>query len=236
MPVVQVYKLRSGILKYIMNLDAQEVKIRVVLADDHPVVRHGISSILTQDDAIELVDEATNGYEAQTLCETLLPDVLLLDLSMPRPGLTDFIAHIRKTSPTTKILVLSAHDDDAYVREVMKSGIEGYVLKEEAPDVVGQAIHKLYNGSTWFSQAIVDKILKWQFGTSGEEIDPQLTNREIDVVTLLATGIDNEAIASELGLAEQTIRNYVTIIYEKLDVHTRAEAVVWAIDNGYGKT
>lgn len=227
--------IKKWMLEVNSNSDTNEIKVRVVLADDHPVVRHGINSILTRESKIELVGEASDGFEVQHLCETLLPDVLLLDLSMPRPELSDLINNIRNTSPTTKILVLSAHDDDVYVREAMKSGVEGYLLKEEAPDVVGSAIHKLHNGSTWFSQTIIEKIFQWQFNRSSEEVDPQLTKRETELISLLATGIDNEAIATELGLAEQTVRNYVSIIYQKVDVHSRAEAVVWAIEHGYGK-
>lgn len=213
----------------------KQEKIRVVLADDHPVVRHGIKSILTQDSVIELVAESTDGFEAQTACEETKPDVLLLDLSMPRPDLTELIGGVRAACKSTKILILSAHDDDVYVREVIKSGVEGYLLKEEAPNVVIKAIHNLHKGSTWFSQPIVEKLVQWQHDVDDIVDVPKLTKRETDILELLATGIDNETIAAKLGLAEQTIRNYVSTIYEKIEVHTRAEAVVWAFENGLRK-
>lgn len=208
--------------------------IRVALADDHPIVRHGINSILSYDSSIEVVGEAIDGYEAQKLCENQAPDVLLLDLSMPGPKLTELITGIKEASKKTKILVLSAHDDDIYVREVIKVGVEGYLLKEEAPDVVTKAIHAVHKGSTWFSQAIVDKLVQWQFGTKFDVDLIKFTKREREVLGLVAKGLDNEKIATILGLAEQTIRNYIGIIYEKIDVHTRAEAVVWAIKSGFG--
>lgn len=208
--------------------------IRVVLADDHPVVRQGITSILTHDKAIQVVGEACDGFEAQKMCRDYNPDVILLDLSMPGPKLTDLINGIKEASKKTKILVLSAHDDDIYVREVIKVGVEGYLLKEEAPDVVSKAVHSIYKGSTWFSQPIVEKLVQWQFGARSEVDEIKLTKREKEIMTVIAKGYDNEKIATTLGLAEQTIRNYVSTIYEKIDVHTRAEAVVWAIENGFG--
>ena len=212
----------------------EQNNIRVVLADDHPVVRHGINSILTHDGSIEVVGEASDGYETQIVCKDQNPDVLLLDLSMPGPKLTDLIAGIKATCKKTKILVLSAHDDDIYVREVIKVGVEGYLLKEEAPDIVTKAVHSIHKGSTWFSQPIVEKLVQWQFGAKSDYDEVKLTKREKEILGLVAKGFDNEKIATVLGLAEQTIRNYVSTIYEKIDVHTRAEAVVWAIEGGFG--
>lgn len=214
-------------------IGTEQNTIRVVLADDHPVVRHGIKSILSHDNAIEVIGEASDGFEAQTVCKEKSPDVLLLDLSMPGPKLSTLISSIKENSKTTKILILSAHDDDIYVREVIKGGVEGYLLKEEAPDIVTKAVFAIHKGSTWFSQPIVEKLVQWQFGGRSESDDVQLTKREKEILALIAKGYDNEKIADTLKLAEQTIRNYVSTIYEKIDVHTRAEAVVWAIESGY---
>jgi len=216
------------------NRNMEQTNIRVVLADDHPVVRHGINSILTHDDSIEVVGEASDGFEAQTICKDQSPDILLLDLSMPGPRLTELITGIKEACKKTKILVLSAHDDDIYVREVIKVGVQGYLLKEEAPDVVTKAVHSIHKGSTWYSQTIVEKLVQWQFGAKSDVDEIKLTKREKEILGLVAKGYDNEKIATQLGLAEQTIRNYVSTIYEKIDVHTRAEAVVWAIEGGFG--
>lgn len=226
----------KGNSEYSMQVTGEEMSqtsIRVVLADDHPVVRQGINSILTYDEQIKVVGEASDGFETQKVCQEKSPDILLLDLSMPGPKLTDLIQGIREVCKTIKIMVLSAHDDDIYVREVIKAGVEGYLLKEEAPDVVTKAVHSIYSGSTWFSQPIVEKLVQWQFGVKSDAEEVQLTKREKEILTLLAKGFDNGKIADNLGLAEQTIRNYVSTIYEKVDVHTRAEAIVWAIDSGY---
>lgn len=214
--------------------DQDRSTIKVVLADDHPVVRKGIISILKHDGLIEISGEAGDGFEAETVCKEKQPDILLLDLSMPGPKLTDLIHGIKNVSKKTKILVLSAHDDDIYVREVIKAGVEGYLLKEEAPEVVTKAVHSIQNGSTWFSQPIVEKLVQWQFGTPSGEDDIKLTKREEEILQLIAQGLDNDTIATKLSLAEQTIRNYVSVIYDKIEVRSRAEAVVWAIENGFG--
>lgn len=217
-----------------LNSNSKQSRVRVVLADDHPIVRHGINDILSNDTLIDIVGEAGDGFEAQSVCKQCNPDVLLLDLSMPGPQLTELINGVKAASKDTKILVLSAHDDDVYVREAIKVGVEGYLLKEEAPEVVAKAVHTVHKGSTWFSQPIVEKLVKWQFGSRSEVDEINLTKREKEILGLLSKGNNNEKIAKALGLAEQTIRNYVSTIYEKIDVHSRAEAVVWAVERGFG--
>lgn len=207
--------------------------IRVVLADDHPVVRSGIRAALEAEGDIEVVGEAGDGQEAQQLTVSLAPDILLLDLNMPGPKATDTISYVREHSPTTKVIMLTAHDEDAYIRAVMRAGVTGYLLKEEAVDTVVKAVRAVRKGAAWYSQEIAERFVQWQFNREPEIEDANLTARERQLLTLVAKGWDNARIAAELGLAEQTVRNYTSTIYDKLGVHSRAEAIVWARERGF---
>ena len=207
--------------------------VRVLLADDHPIVRSGIKGALETEDNIKVVGEANDGFEVQTLCRELLPDVLLLDLNMPGPKATETIAVVRETCPDTKIVMLTAHDEDAYIRAVMRAGVSGYLLKEEAVDTVVKAVRAVKKGAAWYSQTIAERFVQWQFGREPEIEDAQLTPRERELLVLVAKGWDNARIAQELSLAEQTVRNYTSTLYEKLQVHSRAEAIVWARERGF---
>jgi len=207
--------------------------IRVVLADDHPIVRSGIKGALEVEDDIQVVGEASDGHEAQRVCEELEPDVVLLDLNMPGPKVTDTIAYVREKCPNAKIVMLTAHDEDAYIRAVMRAGVSGYLLKEEAVDTVVKAVRAVKKGAAWYSQTIAERFTQWQFGREPEIEEAQLTPRERDLLILVSKGWDNARIAGHLHLAEQTVRNYTSTLYEKLQVHSRAEAIVWARERGF---
>lgn len=205
-------------------------RIRVLLADDHPLVRSGIRATLLGEGNIEVVGEATNGAEVQTLCADLHPDLLLLDLSMPGPSPLETISGVRELSPQTRVLVLTAYDDDAYVRSVMNVGVDGYLLKDEATEALVGAITSVVQGGTWFSRVVMQKFVDTRHG---QEVSVTFTPRELELVSGIARGWDNRKLAVEFDLAEQTVRNYISRIYEKLGVRSRAEAVVWARKNGY---
>jgi DNA-binding NarL/FixJ family response regulator len=209
--------------------------IRVLLADDHPLVRAGISATVTAETDLALVGEATDGHEAQHLGRELKPDVLLLDLSMPGPRPAETVAYLREHCPEMKVLVLTAYDDDAYVRGVVAAGIAGYVLKDEATETVVRAIHTVMRGDTWFSQRVMEKLACWATGEPVQAEEPSLTDRERQIVGVMAQGWGNARIAAELYLAEQTVRNYISRIYAKLGVRSRAEAIVWARERGLSK-
>ncbi|HEX6289765.1 MAG TPA: response regulator transcription factor [Herpetosiphonaceae bacterium] len=202
--------------------------IRVLLADDHPFVRAGIRAILSAESDITLIAEASNGHEARQMSVDMQPDILLLDLRMPGPAPTETVPYVRERCPNTRVLILTAYDDEVYVRRMASLDIAGYVLKEEATESIVRAIRAIMNGETWFSRAILAKLIQYQQGQNQRTPEQLLTTRERQILDLLIEGWDNARIAHSLNLAEQTVRNHLSRIYMKLDVRSRAEAIVWA--------
>ncbi|MCL4488531.1 MAG: response regulator transcription factor [Chloroflexi bacterium] len=202
--------------------------IRVLLADDHPVVRTGIKSIVAAASDMQVVGEATNGEEAREACVRLQPDVLLLDMNMPGPSAAETVGYLRERCPSIKILVLTAYDHDYYVRGVVSAGAAGYALKDEAPETLVRAIRAVTSGDTWYSQSIVKKLAQWQGAEAGARKEARLSPYDLEVLKHIARGYDNARIAKELRVAEQTVRNHVSRLYGKIGVTSRAEAIVWA--------
>jgi DNA-binding NarL/FixJ family response regulator len=207
-------------------------EVRVLLADDHPLVRAGIRSTLDMVRDVLLVGEATDGYETQQLSRKLDPNVLLLDLNMPGPRPSETVAYLRENCPELRVLVLTAYDDDAYVRGLVAAGVAGYILKDEATDTVVRAIRAVAQGDTWFSRSVIEKLAQMEDEQSREV---PLSDREQGILELVARGYSNAHIAARSNLADQTVRNYLSRIYTKLGVNTRAEAIVWARERGIGK-
>lgn len=207
--------------------------IRVVLADDHPLVCAGLRTVLAGVAGIELVGEAVNGQATRRMVQELQPDVLLLDLSMPGPPAVETVAWLAEHCPQVKVLILTAYDDDAYVRGMVAAGVAGYMLKDEAPEAVVRAIRTVVGGDTWFSRRVVDKLGRLEVNKDVLLAKISLSERDAPVLRLIAQGWDNARIAAELCVAEPTVRNYVSRIYTALGVRSRAEAIVWARENGY---
>ncbi len=164
------------------------------------------------------------------MCRQLHPDVLVLDLNMPGPSSATTVAYVGEHCPETAVLVLTAFDDDAYVRAMLAAGVAGYVLKDEAPDALVDAVRSVAHGGTWFSRAVVAALAH-----PSAEANLGLSGRERELLGLLVQGWDNTRMAAELGLGEQTVRNYLSRLYSKLGVQTRAAAMVWAHDRGIGR-
>ncbi len=206
--------------------------IRVLLADDHPLVRAGIRATLVAEGDFALVGEATTGDEAQQMCTQFTPDILLLDLNMPGAPAGETVRFVREQCPETKVLILTAYDSSAYVRSTILAGAVGYILKDEAPQTVVRAMRTVLQGDTWFSRAIVDKMAQLGIGEQPATASPVLTERETQILRLVVAGQTDRQIGQALGLAERTIRQYLQSIYSKLGVNTRLEAAVQAVRTG----
>lgn len=205
--------------------------IRVLLVDDHPVVLGGMRGLLEKYEDIEITGEASNGQEALRLADETHPDVVLLDMELPDIPGVQVAQQIRLHHPEAKILALSAHDDPTYVRSLLEIGAAGYVMKEEAPDVIIEAIRSVVKGEhRWVSHRITDQIVSWM--QAGGSDPKKLTPRELAVLRLVVEGKTNLAIASELKISQKTVEKYMGIIFSKLNVASRVEAAVYAIREG----
>jgi len=202
--------------------------IRVLLADDHPLICVGIRAVLAATPTIELVGETTDGCMTQQMCQELHPTVLLLALDLPGPPTMEIVAFVQTHCPATQVLVLSPDRDCA--QQLLAASVAGCVLKTEVPTMLVPAIHAVAQGGTWFSQSMLIELVR---GQTEQTVAEPLTAREQQILSLLARGWNNAQIAAELHLAEQTVRNHTRHLYAKLGVHSRAEAIVWAHDQGF---
>jgi len=200
--------------------------IRVVIAEDHPTIRFGLCTRLSGEPDMEVVGEAQDGTQALRLCKHLQPDVLVLDLDMPGPAPTETVGAVQEHNPHLAVLLLAAFDGDAFARDMIASGVAGYVLKDEALVALVDAVRSVAHGGTWLSRKVAVGLARPRAGG-----DLALSRRERELLRLLVRGWDNSRIARELVLGEQTVRNYLSHLYSKLDVHSRGEAIVWAHRN-----
>lgn len=197
--------------------------VRILIADDHPLVRTGVRLALGRAPENVPVGEAGNGDQALSLVTSLKPDMLILDVDMPGLKTENLIAAALEVHPALKVLILSSHTGDEVLPRIRGLKIFGYVLKDESSDHLLQAVRAISEGATWFSQTIANKMM----GQARERNTVKFTRREREILGLIAAGKDNRWIAENLVLAEQTVRNYATIIYEKIGVQSRVEAVIW---------
>ena len=184
---------------------------------------------MEEDEELTVVGEAGNGTEALRLCQELSPDILLLDLSMPGPSPATTVHVVMEQCPQIKIIILTAYDDEVYIRKLVGLGVAGYILKDEAPETLVRAIHAALDGDTWFSRRIIDILATPATEPTGIENDYHLTERESEVLRLLVEGNSNGQIAETLVIAEGTVKNHLVNIYQKLGVHSRAEAIFWVL-------
>jgi DNA-binding NarL/FixJ family response regulator len=211
-------------------------KIRVILADDHALVRQGIRQFLEEADDIAVVAEAANGSEAVRLAEQHHPDVAVLDVQMP--GMTGIEAtrQIKARVPGVRVLILTAYDEDPYVFALLQAGANGYILKSADADELLQAVRKVHRGESALSPEVTEKVVR-QIQQGGpaqtaKQVEP-LTPREIDVLRLAAQGLTNRAIGRELGISDRTVQGHLANIYGKLNAASRTEAVTEALKRGW---
>jgi len=215
--------------------------VRVLIADDHPLVRCGIRETLRGTDDITLVGEASRGDEAQRLCRELLPDVLLLDLQMPGATAVETVTDVRAHCPQTQVIILTAYDDDVYVHRMFAEGIVGYVLKDEVTDGVLTAIRTVMQGGTWLSRRVLETLAtrespKEMSATdlypTGSHRDPSpllrtttpLTRQQRIVLRLVEHALTNDEIAEKLCISQKTVKKHLEDIYQRLQVHDRMTA------------
>lgn len=206
--------------------------IEVLLADDHTVVRKGIRAILETSDRIKVIGEASNGLEAIELIQSMLPDVLVLDIQMPVLNGIETTKQLRKDGFSAGILILSAYDDPPYVQALIAAGANGYVLKTADPSEIIEAVNDVYEG-----KRVIDHLLKENMLDSGRLPDhnspqPPLSAREVEVLEHVALGLTNKAIAARLGISSRTVQNHMANIFEHLACESRTEAVMKAIQLG----
>lgn len=209
--------------------------IRVLLADDHPIVRGGIRSMLAGEEGIEVVGEASDGGEALEMVGSLRPDVLLLDMEMPVKTGIEVATELATRHPEVRVLALSAYDDDAYIFGVLDAGAAGYMTKDEAPDMIVHAVRGVAaGGDQWISSRVAEKMVRRRRSFL-ERQSADLSPREKEVVVLVGKGMTNPQISEMLFISEGTVKNHVSHIYDKLDIRTRAEVVAWAWEHGLVK-
>ncbi|HEV2237389.1 MAG TPA: response regulator transcription factor [Ktedonobacterales bacterium] len=213
-------------------------RIRILIADDHPVFRFGLRALLSAEPATEVIGEATTGDDAISLAAELLPDVILMDLNMPGVNGIEATRRILSVIPHVAILIITMFEDDDSIFAAMRAGARGYLLKGAEGDETMRAIRAVSTGEAIFSPAIARRLMQY-FGAAPRsappQVFPELTEREREVLGLIAQGLTNTAIAEQLVLSAKTVRNHVSNIFSKLQVASRAEAIIRARDAGLGR-
>jgi DNA-binding NarL/FixJ family response regulator len=209
--------------------------IRVLLTDDHPIVRSGLVALLDTLPGIEVVAQAGSGEEAVREAALVRPDVIVMDLRLPGMSGVEAIRAIRHHDPAASILVLTMFDEDALVADALRAGARGYLLKGAEQNEIERAIRAVAAGEAIFANRVAATILERFADPRRVKILPQLTPRETEVLDLIANGSDNSAIAARLGIAAKTVGNHISAIFLKMQVATRSEAIVAARDAGLGR-
>lgn len=223
------------------NTPTAKRTIRVLIADDHPIVRDGLRRLLSLDEDIEVVGEAGDGREVLERVQALEPDVLLLDLRMPNMDGLTALQTLQHTNRKTRVIVLTASEDKNEFVQAMKLGCSGIVLKQTAPDLIAKSIRKVHSGEIWLDSHTTAAVMR-QFATPGEamaaasggksrERSP-LSTREREIVALVAQGYKNKEMAEKMFISEQTVKNHLHNIFDKLGVSDRLELALYAIHKG----
>lgn len=215
--------------------------VNVLIVDDHPLLRQGLSRLLELEGGINVVGQASNGVEALRLTSQLAPDVLLLDINMPGMNGIEVAKAVRERYPETAVLVLTIHDNESYVNEMIRIGAKGYLLKDAEPREVVQAIKKVAEGESVYSSELMGRVMERyhhmevQYGrlqSAAAIYDLDLTKRELEILQYICEGLSNKEIANTLFISEKTVKNHITSLLRKLEVGDRTQAAVFAVSHG----
>jgi two-component system, NarL family, response regulator NreC len=226
----------SGFTFHVARIEAIMKKLRILLADDHKMVRDGLKMLIDANPDMRVVGEAANGREALHKARELKPDVVVMDLSMPELNGLQATRMLKAERPDLKIVVLTAHEDESYLSQLCKAGAAGYVMKLSAGEELVQAITDVAKGGVHYEAALAGKALARQMSATsptGELRSPDLSDREKEVLSRLAWGYSNKEIAGELGLSVKTVETYKTRVGEKLGLHSRTQMVQYALRQGW---
>jgi two-component system response regulator NreC len=211
-------------------------RIRVLLADDHTIVRKGLRSLLEAEAGIEVVEEAQDGREAVAKVEQLLPDVVVMDISMPLLNGLEATRQIRELFPEVQVVILTVHTNEEYIYQILRAGASGYVVKRAAPNELMLAIHAAHRGETFLSPSVsrrvVEDYIQQAEAVMGEDSYDRLTSREREVLQLVAEGFTSRDIAGMLHISVKTVEAHRAHLMDKLDIHSTAELTQYAIHKG----
>lgn len=214
--------------------EGEEV-VRVLLADDHAVVREGLKALINSQADMTIVGEATDGVEAVDAARKLQPDVLVMDLSMPRLGGAEATMIVRRECPAVRVLALTVHAERSYLRQLLSAGASGYVLKHAAAEELVRAVRAVAGGGVYIDPAVAGAMVEEYLGGGSGENEPAasvLSEREHAVIVRIARGYTNKEIAAELDLSVKTVETYKARVAEKLGLRTRVDIVRWATRQG----
>lgn len=212
-------------------------KIRILIADDHSIVREGLKQLLELEEDFEVVGQASNGIETIEKVKQLNPDVLLLDINMPVMNGIKALKKLKEDGVDTKVIILTIHEDREYLLETMQIGASGYILKDSDSASFFKAIRDAYNGEAYIQPKLAADLIK-EFNkprTVRTKSENELTQREYEVIALIAEGLNNKDIADRLYISEKTVKNHVSNIFRKINVSDRTQAAIYAYKNNIKK-
>jgi len=212
-------------------------KIRLLIVDDHPMIRKGIHALLSMEPDLDVIGEAADGEEAVRLAGELKPDVVIMDIVMPKLNGIEATKVIKEISPDTRVLILSAYDDIAYIVETLEKGAAGYVLKDARGNELIDAIRAVHSGESVFDPMVTHKLLErvaeQTRGTAVRQSPAPLTAREIEILGLASKGLPNKEIANQLSLSVRTVKAHLTNIFSKMGCGSRTDAIIKGLKAGY---